>query len=362
MVGSASGYVAMFYWNSPSALFGKQLLHFAVGLCALFIAMKFPYRLLASRRLIWVLFGGCLASLILVFFMPAAGGAHRWILIGPLRVQPSEFTKLFVCLFMASTLTYKGNRVNDLLRVPVPALAVVGTLAMLIVAEPDLGTAVILVVVAAVMLFVAGLRWRYLAVLAALGTVGMVISVLIQPYRWTRIVDFIFAVLGIREPSYQVLQSLIALGSGGLTGVGVGLGKQQAFFVPAAHTDFIYAILGEELGLAGTSAVVIGFLLIFWRGTRTARRTREPFGSYLALGITCWLVFQALTHILVCLGLVPTTGLPLPFISYGGSSLVASMAAMGLLLNISKDCNLRSSVPVRHPPMVTRHREGFARR
>jgi cell division protein FtsW len=153
--------------------------------------------------------------------------------------------------------------------------------------------------------------------------------------------------LGRREPSYQVLQSWIALGSGGVTGVGVGQGQQQAFFVPAAHTDFIYSILGEELGLVGTGAILLGFVLIGWRGMETAKWTKDPFGAYLALGLTSWLVLQALVHILVCLGLLPTTGLPLPFISYGGSSLVASMAAMGLLINVSQECNLNPRFPVR---------------
>jgi cell division protein FtsW len=210
--------------------------------------------------------------------------------------------------------------------------------------------------VATVMALVAGLCFKYFAVLCGLGGAAFVAAVLAEPYRLKRILDFILAVIGVREPAYQVTQSWIALGSGGLIGVGVGQGRQQAFFLPAAHTDFIYAILGEELGLVGTCAVLAGFMLILWRGARTALLIKEPFGAYLALGLTAWLVLQALIHILVCLGLLPTTGLPLPFISYGGSSLVASMAAMGLLLNVAQECNLRSGFTARR----VRQRLGLA--
>lgn len=337
MVASSSCYLAMRYWGSPSAFFWRQSAHFLVGAVALLLTMHLPYRRLAGRRLIWILFGACLVSLIAVFFMPPSGGAHRWIVLGPLRLQPSEFVKLFVVVYMASTLACKGSRINDPAGVPIPALTVVGTLAVLIVAEPDLGTAAILIGVATLMALAAGLRRRYFVVLCALGGAGFVASVLAEPYRLKRIVDFVLAALGLREPGYQVMQARIAIGSGGILGMGVGQGRQQAFFVPAAHTDFIYAILGEELGLVGACAVLAGFVLIAWRGLETAKRTKDPFGAYLALGLTSWLVFQALVHIAVCLGLLPATGLPLPFISYGGSSLVASLSAMGLLLNVSQE-------------------------
>jgi cell division protein FtsW len=356
MVGSSSGYLAMLYWKSPSVFLWKQIAHLGVGLAALILMVKIPYRRLAAPRPIWTLFGVCLFLLVLVFFMPPFGGAHRWIVLGPVRFQPSELAKLFAVLYMAAALTRPGRSVNDPRRVLIPALTVLGTMAVLIVAEPDLGTAAIVMGVATVMALVAGLRWKYFAVLCALGMAAFVAAVLAEPYRLKRIVDFVLALIGVREPSYQVTQSSIALGSGGWIGVGVGQGKQQAFFLPAAHTDFIYAILGEELGLIGTWAVLVGFMLILWRGARTALRTKDPFGAYLAFGLTCWLVLQALIHILVCLGLLPTTGLPLPFISYGGSSLVASMAAMGLLLNVSQECNLRSGFPV----LGARRRLGLA--
>jgi cell division protein FtsW len=348
MVGSSTSYLALLHLDSPHTLFWRQLLNVGVGAIALVAMVRLRYKKLEDRpRLLWTSFGICVVALVLALFMPEAGGARRWIVIGPFRVQPSEFVKLFVIIYMASTIARNQGRINDLRRLPIPALAVVGTLVVLIAVEPDLSTAAIVAAVAAIMAFVAGLRWKYLATMGLLGCVGVVAAVIAQPYRLERIVDFVLRVLGQRPPSHQVWQSWIALGSGGGTGVGFAQGQQKALFVPAAHTDFIYSIVGEELGLLGTVAILTAFLLIFWRGVEIARKSREPFAAYLALGLSSLLTIQALAHIGVCLGLVPTTGLPLPFISYGGSSLVASMAALGLLINVSAETNLRPSLPNR---------------
>jgi cell division protein FtsW len=339
MVGSSTCYLAMQEWNDPSVLYWRQGLHAVVGFVALLVAMRMPYAKLGGRPVLIAWFFCCAILLLVVFTMPPLGGARRWILLGPVRFQPSEMVKLFVVVYMASVLARKQERINEPRVILVPCLVVVGTPALLILVEPDLGSVVVLVMVTVIMLFVAGLRAKYLATIGALGVLGLASAVVLYPFRVRRLVEFFRYVLGLDEPSYQLRQSLIAIGSGGVTGVGFGQGRQKAFFLPASHTDFIYSIVGEELGLIGTVPLLAAFLVIFWRGTRTTKRVREPFGAYLALGLTSLIVGQFLMHAGVCLGMLPATGLTLPFVSYGGSSLVASMAAMGLLINVSQECH-----------------------
>jgi len=339
MVGSASNYIALEYSTDPSAFLWKHLIHLLLGFGALVAALSFRYRQLDDRRVVMTLLGGCLVSLLLVLAMPAVSGAHRWIPIGPMNLQPSEFAKLFTVVFMAYALSRKDDRNSDAWAVPLPCFVVVGTLAFLVFIEPDLGSAVMLVFTACLMIFVAGLSWKAIAALGGLGAVGFVFGVLAKDYRLARIKSFLDPSADALGTSFQLNQSLIAVGSGGLTGTGLGQGQQKAFFLPAVHTDFIFSVIGEELGLLGTGAVLIAFLMIFWRGMRAALRAPDRFGFYLALGITNLLVVQALINMGVCLGLLPTKGLPLPFISYGGSSLLASMAGIGLLLNISQHSN-----------------------
>jgi len=336
MIGSASNYFAMAYGQSPSALWWKHALHLVVGLVALIVMLKIPYAKLADGRLIGLLSVLCLGGLILVMAMPAILGSHRWIVLGPIKLQPSEFTKLFVVLFMAWVLSRKEERINDFWSVGLPTMIVVATLGFLVVIEPDLGSAVVLVAVAGVMIFAAGLSWRYVLGAAAVGAAAFVTGVLVEPYRMQRITGFIDPWADPRDTGFQLIQSLIAFGSGGLTGVGLGQGQQKALFLPAAHTDFIFSIVGEELGLIGSLSLLFAFLLLFWRGMRVALRSPDRFGFYLAFGLTNLLVIQALINMCICVGLLPTTGLPLPFISYGGSSLLSSMAAIGMLLNVSQ--------------------------
>jgi cell division protein FtsW len=339
IVGSASNYVAMDYGKSPTAYYVKHLLHLALGFVALIAMLSVPYQRLAERRVMLGLLGGCLISLVVVLGMPAAGGAHRWIPVGPLQFQPSEFAKLLTVVFMAFVLSRKEPEVNNLWKVPLPCFMVVGTMAFLVVIEPDLGSAVILVATAVLMIFVAGLNWKRIAVVSGSGVAALVVSVLAKEYRLERIKAFLDPSVDSLGASFQLNQSLIAIGSGGLTGAGLGQGQQKAFFLPAVHTDFIFSVIGEELGLLGTLTLLVAFMLLFWRGMRAAVRAPDRFGFYLALGVTNLLVLQALVNMSVCLGLLPTKGLPLPFISYGGSSLVASMAATGLLLNVSQHSN-----------------------
>jgi cell division protein FtsW len=335
LVGSASHYVAMGGGGSPFGYLAKHAVHLLVGLACMFGVMSIPYRRLQDPRLLRIALVVSVAALVLVRFMPAAGGAHRWFRVGPVTVQPSEFVKLVVLVFAAAVLAERHDRVNErgtLLRIG----GWTGTLAFLTAIEPDLGSAVMMVLVPAILLFVAGLRWRTIGYGAAAFVALFVVAVLAEPYRIARIRTFLAPDEDALGAGFQLTQSILAIGSGGVGGVGFGHGMQKAWFLPAAHTDFIYSVLGEEMGLVGCCLLLAGFLLLFWRGLRAALRAPDRFGFHLALGVTCLLVVQALIHMGVCLGLLPTKGLPLPFISYGGSSLVATLAATGLLLNVSQ--------------------------
>ena len=336
MVASASHYLAMSLGQTPLHYLFRHMVYLAIGAVALVATARIPYARLDDQRIVATLVIVTLVALVAVLAMPAAGGARRWFPLGIASVQPSEIAKLVVILFMAHLLSRKEQLVNDRRIVLAPCLAVACVMSGLIAIEPDLGSALMIATLVAVMLFVAGLRWATVGAVAGLGAVAIVVAVLSRPYRMERIRTFLNPEADLQGSGFQLWQSLIAVGNGGAIGVGLGQGQQKAFYLPAAHTDFIFSVVGEELGLAGTSLLLSGFVILFWRGMRAARRAPDRFGFYLALGVTTLLSLQALIHMAVCLGLFPTKGLPLPFISYGGSSLVASMAAAGLLLNVSQ--------------------------
>lgn len=339
MVGSASTHVALDSTQDPSAYLWKHLLNLSLGFVGLIAAMSFDYRRLADGRLVLGLLALCGVLLILVLAMPACGGAHRWLHLGFLRFQPSELAKLVAVVFMAYVLAKKDGQVNDPWAVQVPGAVVIGTLAFLIVIEPDLGSAVMLVAVPCVMVFAAGIGWRYVGLGGGVLAGILTLAVLIEPYRLRRIFAFLNPTGDVQGLNFQLQQSFIALGNGGPIGTGFGLGKQKMHYLPASHTDFIFSVIGEEFGMIGTVLLLLAFLVIFWRGIRTAMRIPDRFGFFLALGITHLIVLQALVNMCVCLGLLPTKGLPLPLISYGGSSLLISMTAIGLLLNLSQHSN-----------------------
>ena len=336
VVGSASNYVALGAKDDPSAFLWKHLIHLGLGFGGLLVAQSIDYGRWADERRVRLLLAGTFLLLLLVLAMPPANGAHRWFLVGPFRFQPSELAKLTAIVFLARLLARKEEHVNQPWAVPIPAAIVIGGLAFLVVIEPDLGSAVMLALVAAVMMFTAGLSWRSIGFAAGAGTLAFILAVLAEPYRLDRIRGFLAPATDVQGLNFQLQQSLIAVGRGGLTGIGLGQGQQKAFYLPAAHTDFIFSVVGEELGLLGTLFLLAAFLLLYWRGMRAALRAPDRFGFYLALGITHLIVLQALVNMAVCLGLLPTKGLPLPFISYGGSSLLMSMIATGILLNVSQ--------------------------
>ena len=267
---------------------------------------------------------------------PAINGAVRWFRLGPLSFQPSELAKFALALYLAVLLARKAEKVRDFSMGFLPPLLMTGVFLGLLLKQPDLGTAVIIGVTALGLLFVAGTRTSYilLSVLIA-APVGWKVFITGESWRMKRLLAFLYPWQYRRDTGYQLYESLISVGSGGVWGQGLGQGHQKLFFLPEAHTDFILAVVGEELGLVGMLAVLATFGVLVWRGLRASMRARDPYGCYLAFGITCLFGLQTIVNMCVVLGLLPTKGLPLPFVSYGGTSLVMSLFMAGVLVNIS---------------------------
>jgi cell division protein FtsW len=259
-------------------------------------------------------------------------------------MQPSEISKLALSIFLARFLERRAGEEGSFLRTFVPCVALTGLLALLVVAEPDLGTAMMLAVICAVVLFTAGTRLKHMALAAAPALVGVVGLLVFVPFRMRRMTAFLDPWADPQGTSYQVVQSLLAVGSGGVNGLGFTQGRQKMFFLPFAHSDFIFAVVGEELGLLGGLAVIALFGLLLWRGMRAAMRAPDRFGMLLGVGIVTGIVAQALFNMSVVLAMLPTKGIPLPFISYGGSSLVPTLFAVGVLLNISQQASATRDV------------------
>lgn len=314
----------------------KQAMWAALGLAFLGLAMRFDYRHFNQPVVIWTMVVVAVVGLVYVLFGPAVNGARRWIGIGNYGVQPSEFAKLAMVVFSAAVLSRRMARINDLTYSLTPLAITGGVMFYLIAKEPDAGGAISLVVIAAVMVFTAGLAWRYL-VTAALALIPLLGALLVtSAYRRERLVAFLDPSKDPQGSGYQLLQSQIAVGTGGVFGRGLAAGIQKLHFLPEPHNDFIYAVIAEELGLVGATAILICFVLITWRGLRIAVRAPDAFGSLLAVGITALVAVQAFVNISVVLGLMPTKGIALPLVSAGGSSLLMNTVAIGILLNISQ--------------------------
>ncbi len=336
MVYSASAVSAASQNGSQYHYVIRQSVWTALGLGAMLAAMRLDYTLLRSPVVVYGLLILSAVLLLAVFGFSPINGARRWIKFKSLRMQPSELTKFALTLFLAWFLERRAGEEGSLGKTFMPCLSVTGLLVVLVVAEPDLGTALMLAVVCGVMLYAAGARLSHLALAAAPALVGLAALLLFVPYRLARMVTFLDPWADPQGASYQVVQSLIAVGSGGVDGLGFTAGRQKMFFLPFAHSDFIFAVVGEELGLLGALTVIGAFGLLLWRGMRAAMRAPDRFGMLLGLGIVTGIVAQALFNISVVLALVPTKGIPLPFISYGGSALVPTLFAVGVLLNISQ--------------------------
>jgi len=331
----------------------RQLEWAALAVAVMMALKKTDYRRWNNSAVAFSAVGVILLLLVAVYFVDAR---HRWLSIhGVMGVQPSELAKPALVIFLAYFVTWRGPAINNRRYTLLPAALAVGLVIFWVVVA-DLGTAVVLGATAAVVFFVAGLEWRYCAIVSAVAFVGVLVFIVVDPYRLARVVRYFdpqFKIvsrfdpqgkvkarmeksLATRDTNYQLEQAKIAVGSGGPLGLGLMNGKQKLQYLPFAHTDFIYAVVGEEMGLIGAGGLLIGFGVIFWRGLRAAWLIQEDFGRYLALGVTVVVVVQGLINMTVVLGLMPTKGIPLPMISYGGSSLLSTLALLGILMNVSE--------------------------
>jgi len=336
MVYSASFALSQRDYGNGLHFVTRQGIAVALGLILLLAAMLIDYRNYRKSGYVAAAVLGTIAALVFVLLLPDSRGSHRWIPLGMFNAQPSEFAKLTVILFLASFLSRKDDLLNDFRRGILPVILVVGSIALLVAVEPDLGTACMIAAIAGAMLWVGGISWKYIANLGAFAVVAATSQILRTGYQSQRIIAFLDPWAHHRTSGYQTVQSLTAVGSGGLTGVGFAAGQQKTGFLPDPYTDFIYAVMAEEFGLVGAVAVVALFIVLLWRGVRASLRAPDRFGFYLGIGLTCFLVVQALINMSIVVNLLPTTGIPLPMISYGGSSMLSSCIAVGILLNISQ--------------------------
>jgi len=346
MVFSASAVTADHQYGRSYIFLVRQAAFLLVGLFGMFALMRTDYRRLREPAVVYTAL--CLVLLMLVgaFFLDKSHATHRWIKFGPLGIQPSEMAKLAVILYLAWFLDLKRRSAgamelskDDFLRTILPAIGPVLILVALILLQPDLGTSVDIVLVATAILFVAGLSWKWIAIGAAAALPMLYLLISHVSYRQARLMAFLNPDADPLGAGFQLLQSLIAVGSGGFTGVGLMESKQKLFYLPEAHTDFIYAVICEEFGFIGAMLLIGLFGIYGWRGLRAAFSAPDGFGRLLALGITAMVLCQTLINFAVVLGMVPTKGIPLPFVSYGGSSLVVMLLATGVLLNISQQAS-----------------------
>lgn len=316
----------------------RQLAWLTFGLVLLHVVSRIDY--VWWKRLALPLLG-FITVLLVVVLIPSVGvaakGARRWLHLGPISIQPVEMVKLIAVIYLAAYLAKKEDRLQSFGDGVLPAVVVVGLLSGLVLMEPDLGTIVVIGLVTAGMLFLGGARVSHLLRLVPVALAAVMVLICLSPYRWQRLIAFLNPEKDPTGAGFQINQSFLAFGRGGLFGVGLGESKQKLFFLPEGHTDFVLALIGEELGLLGTGIIILLFALFAIRGFQIAARARMPFGRYLGIGITTLIGIQALINACVVTGLLPTKGLTLPFVSYGGSSLVMSLVGVGILLNISRD-------------------------
>ena len=335
MVYSASAVVTLERYGKPSMFLIKQGMWAVLGVAMLAVVMRIDYRTYRQPVFIWTALGVVAAALVAVLFMAPVNNARRWFGIGSIGVQPSELAKLSTIFFIAALLERRMHRIDELTYSLLP-IGIVAALVGLILLEPDFGTSMSLVLIASVMVFAAGLDYRYIAGAALAALPALYILVMGSAYRRRRMFSFLNPWEDPLGDGFQIIQSLIAVGTGGIWGKGLMNGVQKLFYLPEPHTDFIYSVIAEELGLAGASVVLVCFCVVTWRGLRVALRAPDTFGALLALGLTTMVAIQAFVNISVVLGMMPTKGIPLPFVSAGGSSLVINLVGMGILLNVSQ--------------------------
>lgn len=352
MLYSASSVMAELKFGTSYYFAVRQFLWMLGAVTAMMLLKRLHYRRLQNPAVAFTAIGIVFILLVLVYVIDARH--HRWLRLGIVGLQPSELAKPALVIFLAFFVTLRARAINNRYTL-IPAAMAVGLVTLCVVVA-DLGTAVVLIATAAVVFFVAGLEWRYCAIAIAITAVGVVFAIASKPYRLARIVgymdpelkvisrfdpqghvkDYLRKSLASRDTSYQAEQSKIAVGAGGPLGQGLMQGRQKLLYLPEAHTDFIYAVISEELGLIGSAGVLCAFLVILWRGLRASVLAPDDFGRYLALGVTTMVVVQAFVNMSVVLNLGPTKGIPLPMISFGGSSLLSTLASLGILMNVSE--------------------------
>lgn len=341
MVYSASALLAMDRYARPYHFLLRQVSWAVMGCGLLWGVMRIDYRRFRQPGVLWTAIGVTTLALVAVLFSDPINGTRRWFGIAGFGVQPSELAKIALIMFAAAQLERRMERVNDVLFALLPLGALTAGIAVLILLQPDFSTAFAAVVIVAAMVFAAGLGYRYLIGAALLFAPALYFVLASAPYRRRRLMAFLDPWADPLGDGFQVIQSQIAVGTGGLVGKGLMGGVQKLHFLPYPHTDFIYAVIAEETGLIGATVVLLCFAVITWRGLHVASHAPDRFGAFLAIGLTTMVAIQAFLNMSVVLGLMPTTGIPLPFVSAGGSSLLIGLVGMGMLLNVSQHAALR---------------------
>lgn len=337
MVFSASYYYSAERWGDSLYFFKRQCLWAVIGFAGMFVASRVDYSRLQRYSRIFMIISILLLVLVLLVGEPR-NNAKRWLGIGSLTIQPAEIAKFAIIFFISDSMARAGGKMKRFLKDVLPILLVVGMVFGLIVKQPNLSTAGSIVILTLVMLFIGGLNLWYFAGLAAAGAVGAVVLTVVAGYRLDRYKAFIDPWADPLKSGWQLIQSLYSLGSGGLFGLGLAQSRQKYLYLPYPETDFIFAIIGEELGFVGATFLILLFLILIWRGIRVALTAPDLFGSFLSAGIISMIAIQAVINIAVVTASMPPTGLPLPFISYGGSSLAMFLTGIGVLLNVSRHC------------------------
>lgn len=343
MVYSASAMIAHRETGGASQFtyFYKQFAFTAIGLAAMYVASRVDYRRYQAPWVVYGVLAFTVVCLVAVFAFPEINGASRWIRFGGFSFQPSEAAKISLPLFLAFFLTKNETSVGDLRSTVVPCIGALVLLGGLIFLEPDLGTTIVLCAIFSAVYFAAGAKLIHIASVAAVMVIGGVSAVLLAPWRVERLMAFLDPFKHSDDAGYQVVQSLYAIGSGGVLGEGFAKGQQKLFYLPYPYSDFIFSVVGEEFGLVGTLTVVLAFGLLLWRGSRAALMAPDRFGTLLGIGLITGIIVQALFNISVVISILPAKGIPLPFISYGGSSVIVTLIAVGVLLNISQNSTAR---------------------
>ncbi len=338
MIYSASFVWANYKFDDPYKFVKMQGLFLVVGIVLMVVLSKIDYHIYYKYANIILLI--C-AILLIIVLIPGIGtvrnGSRSWFGIGPLGIQPSEFAKIGLIIYVSKYLTNNNKEMKSIVHGVLPILGVIGLFFILIMLEPDFGTAMVIVLTLVVLIFISGVKISFFVKIGLVGLLGIAGIIIAAPYRMKRIVSFLNPWSDPLGSGYQILQSLYAIGPGGLLGQGFLKSRQKYFYLPEPQTDFIFSIISEELGFLGVLIVSISFMFIFYRGMLTSLKSKDLFGKYLAFGLSFGLIIQASLNLMVVVGLIPVTGVTLPFLSYGGSSLLVSLASIGIILNVSRN-------------------------